>query len=74
LPISERHWVLTTQNFVTKNIYQMAEIHVNSIDIFNASFNSFHTKVLVTKINEEERGLPRRTKSFSHTTVNFKAL
>lgn len=26
----------------------------------------------VTRINEEEQGLPRRTKSFSHATVNFK--
>lgn len=50
----------------------MSEIHVNCIDLFNVSFNCSHTKMSVTRINEEEQGLPRRTKSFSHATVNFK--
>lgn len=75
LPVSDRHWALTTQSHVTKKInYAEWQKYVNSIDIFNVSFNFFHTKTFVTRIDEEEQGLPRRTKSFSHTTVNFKAL
>lgn len=67
LTMSERHWVLTTQSVPN------GRIHVNSSDTFNGSFSFFHTKMLVTRINEEEQGLPRRTKSFSPRD-NFKAL
>lgn len=52
----------------------MSEIQMNCTNVFNISFNFFHTNTSVTRISEEEQSLPRRTLPLCHAKVNFETL